>query len=191
MSIKTLFNIILKIIGLLLLKEVVTDLLPTFIATLSKLGVYSASVLIFNLIIIGIYVSCAILCISKSNALIDKLNLDKGFAEQYINANIDTATIFSAATIIVGGLIVFNEVPNFLQLAYSYFMLRHTTHSSDGFQSSYILFSTIKIIIGLLLIGNRAEIVKFLLKSQKREDEIATPTEIKNEDQHEQTQPID
>lgn len=176
MTARSLFNIILKIFGLFFLKEILLAipqliyLLLSFTGTDSRLeGEY---LIIEYLAITIICTFFVILLIFRSNFVIDKLKLDKGFNEEVFSFNFSAAAIITIALIIISGLILINEVPNFCKQLYSYFQEKRLTHGMTHPQISYSIISGVKIVLAFLLIGERRRIIAFIENRENKTTHI-------------------
>ena len=183
MTPKSLFNIILKIFGLFFLREIVF-IIPQLISTIpyfTKANDFggeqfsSGEILPFmvTLIAIAFYVFIIYQLLFNTNKIIGKLKLDQGFNQQEFSFNISTSIILTISLIVIGGVILTNEIPNFCRNIFSYFQEKNITQGMTKPNYSYIVISGVKIIIGLLIIGERKRIVEFVEKRQdKKEKEI-------------------
>lgn len=166
MTPRSLFIIILKILGLLFIKNIIVTILQ-LVSTLLYLGrpdvmQTGIATFIYTLCILAIYVLIVYLLIFKPGQIIDKLKLGEGFTEDRLNVNISVPAILSIALICVSAFILINEIPNFFRLVFSYLHEAGLTSSSGGPKASYFIFSGVKILIALLLIGERKRIVHFM-----------------------------
>ena len=185
MTPKNLFNIILKIFGLFFLREIIY-IIPQLISAIPSFekaddfggGQFSSAEilpLMVTLIAIAFYVFIIYQLLFKPNKIIDKLKLDQGFNQQEFSFNISTSLILTISLIVIGGVILTNEIPNFCRNIFSYFQEKNLMHGMTKPNYSYIVVSGVKIIIGLLIIGERKRIVEFVEKRQdkkKEENEI-------------------
>ena len=99
--------------------------------------------------------------IFKTQAIIRILKLDKGFDQENFQLKVHRSTILSIATVVIGGVLLAEEIPNFCHQLYAYFVEKKVP-------ISYTVLSASKIIIGLLLIWNRREIVNFVELRRKK-----------------------
>ena len=68
-----------------------------------------------NLVLFLIYFLIVRLCIYKTNWIIDKLKLDKGFETENIELNFESSKIISIAIIVIGGLLFIDNIPVLLR----------------------------------------------------------------------------
>jgi len=180
MTPKNLFNIILKIFGLFFLREIIY-IIPQLISAISSFtkaddfggGQSSMEILplIVTLIAIAFYVFIIYQLLFNTNRIIDKLKLEQGFNQQEFSFNISTSLILTISLIVIGGVILTNEIPNFCRNIFSYFQEKNFTHGMTKPNYSYIVVSGVKIIIGLLIIGERKRIVDFVEKRKVTKEE--------------------
>jgi len=167
MTPRNLFNIILKLFGLFFLKEIVLVLPQLVYLSLSFTDVGSKLEGLYMLIeYLAILIVCTIfviLLIFKSNFVIDKLRLDKGFDQEEFSFNISAPEILTLGLIVISGIILITEIPNFCRQVYSYFQEKRLTNGMTHPQISYSIISGVKIVLGFLLIGERKRIVAFML----------------------------
>lgn len=182
MTPRNLFNIILKIFGLFFLREIIF-IIPQLISSIPYLtesdnfgevqntneGVLS---FILILVIIAFYGFIFYQLLFKTNNIVDKLKLDRGLNQEEFSFNISNSLALTIALIVIGGVILINEIPNFCRNIFSYFQERSLTHGIAKPNYSYIIISGVKIIIGLLIIGERRRIAEFVERRQaKKEDQ--------------------
>jgi hypothetical protein len=171
MTTRSLFNIILKILGIFFIK----DILATLPQLLSLFIIWakpdnSENVLMtlcLTLLMLLIYVFVSYCLIFKSELLIDKLKLDKGFNQEIIPLNIHRSTILSISIIVIGGLLITQEIPNFCRQLFTYFQERKLTYGQTNPSISYCVLSGVKILIGLVLVGNQKQIVDLIELKRK------------------------
>lgn len=174
MSIRSLFNIILKVLGIFFIKDILES-----ISQLAPVSFYLAKPdtageaiwpLLSTLFILLVYGFVCYYLIFKSEVIIDKLKLDSGFEEQTIALNMHRSDVLSICMIVIGGLILANEIPNLCRQLYSYFQIKRMTDGQTDPGISYSVLASVKIIIGLLLIGYQRQIVNFI-ELRRREAE--------------------
>lgn len=171
MTPKSLFNIILKILGIFFIKDILAtlpQLLSVFLyfSEPDMLGeaIWTLTITILILIAYGLV---SYFLIFRSDWVIDRLRLDKGFDQETIPLNIHRSTVLSISIIVIGGLIIADEIPTLCTQLFSYFQERRMTYGMTNPKITYSVLSGIKIIIGLLLIGNQRQIVNFIERKRK------------------------
>ena len=161
-----LFNIILKIFGLFFIKTMLTcipQLLLDF-TYLNDLKTFNNGlwILLINIFIFMTYAVVFYFLVFKTEYLIDKLQLTKGFNENSIALNIHPSTILSISITIIGGLLIVDEFPNCCRQLLAYFKVAHMSNRAPDPELSYIIVSGIKIGIGILLVLYRKMLVRLI-----------------------------
>ncbi|AYD47000.1 MAG TPA: hypothetical protein VFQ86_13370 [Arachidicoccus soli] len=169
MKIKDLFNLILKIFGLILLKDVLLALisvLSMLAAVLMSSQTNTFDVSFFEFFNSFLYVLIcsffAYVFIFRTGWIIQKLKLNNDFSDKDISLNLSSTCILTIAIIIIGGWLIVNEVPNFCSQLY--YILLGIKQKNIPIQNTAIIIPAVKIIIGLLLVGEQKRIVAFLDK---------------------------
>ena len=172
MTPRTLFNIILKILGIFFIKEllaIITQLVSAFLY-LTSAGTIPEAIWTFGttLLIMLVYGLVSYLLIFRTSFIIDKLKLDKGFSEESIPLNIHRSTILSIAVIVIGGYMVVAEIPNLCRQLFAYFQEKRLTYGQTRPTLSYTIMSAVKILIGILLMTSQKTIVAFIERQRKK-----------------------
>lgn len=180
MTPRSFFNIVLKIFGLFFLKDIIL-FVPQFISAFAfvfqsngisdnPLDGIGLGGLLVTLLFLAFYVYIVYLLLFKTDNISDKLKLDKDFEEESFSINFQTPFIINLALIIVAGVILIDEIPNFSINVYDYFQTRGQILSLNAPGFAGILYSAIKIILALLIIGERKSIVAFIEKRQESKE---------------------
>ncbi len=168
MTIRTLFNVILKIIGILFFSEFFFSLI-NFLSLNLDFSSASFNEVFWNsfptLIVLLAYGLVFYYFIFRTNAVLDKLKLDKDMDQQDLSLNIPIKTILSIAVIVIGGLMVAREIPNFIRQLVVYIQQRRLHPQYNG-DFSLLIVSGARLMIGLLLIGYQQQIVNFIERKQ-------------------------
>ena len=175
MTIRTLFTVILKVLGIFFIKNFL-ETIPQLLSLLNFLNDFGGqqklliglSEISLMLLILGLVSYCLIF---KTELIIDTLQLDKGFGEEVIPQNIHRTTILSIAIIIMGGMLIINELGNFCRQLFLYYQevkLVKQNYLSKNPNISYSIISFIKIILGLLLMIYQKQIVYFIEWRRKK-----------------------
>jgi hypothetical protein len=167
MTPRTFWTIFIKILGIWL----VLDSLSLFSQFLSSFNTveYEGQLIVINLLVIifsiGIYALILRFCLVKTDWIIDKLNLDKGFKEEKFEINIHHSSMIGIATIVIGGLLFADSLPLLCKE-----IITHTQQKKIGQEGTmpWIIFFFVKTLIGYLLMTNY-RIVTNLLEKQKKE----------------------
>jgi len=167
MSPRSLFNVILKIIGIFFIKEIIDSaqkLVIDFLYFLKVLngGSEAGPGLIFLLMIVVVYATFAYLFIFKSNMIIDKLKLTDDFEHEDFSMVIAPSVLLKLALIVASAFLLITEIPNLMGLLFSYFQQSQVGSFGQSQLLAYCLTSAAKIVIALLLIGERKRIIEFV-----------------------------
>lgn len=177
MSPRSLFNIILKVIGIYFITTIFVAL-PTYVtlfyyyfSTPSANSKSNFSVILLILLSIFLFVLVIYFLLFKTNKLIDLFNLDKGLNDDYLSINLHRSTVLTIAIIVIGGIIVIEAIPVFTIALIDYWQPKQTRSLLNiGTTRSLgpLIAPGIKLLIGLLLLGNTKAIVNLIeLKRRK------------------------
>ncbi len=103
----------------------------------------------------------------KTNFIIDKLSLDKGFDDdKIILGEFKNEQIFKFAIILIGGFLIVDNFPNVLFEMINIFKTKSSSNSIYGYEVDYFSFivGIINVIIGLFLVTNYKSISGYLDK---------------------------
>lgn len=171
MTTRTLFNIILKVLGIFFIKDILAAIpqLLSVILYMTKSDTIGEAIwtLVMTVLILLIYGIVSYYLVFRTNLIIDKLKLDSGFDQETIPMNIHRSTVLSISIIVVGGLIIADEIPNLCRQLFAYFQEKRMTYGQTDPSISYSVMAAAKIIIGFLLIGNQRQIVNFIESKRK------------------------
>ena len=152
MTPRSLFAIIIKIIGIYLIVEAIT-FLPQLISTMYMYGrQISESPLqdtleagFFILLAVRTYLLTLRYCLFKTDWIIDKLHLDKGFSEEKIEINIHRSTVLKIAVIVIGGVMVVDSLPLLCTQVFTYVqMIKIHVDFKEIQSSSWITYYFVK-----------------------------------------------
>jgi hypothetical protein len=174
MTPRTLFILVLRILGILSLKELVVAV-PQLISTIVIFfGSYSVSgglfMVLISLLTVALFISISYVLVYKADFLVTKFGLDQDIKEPFLQLTISVPSILRIVIIITGVLVLFLEIPEFCRIIYNLLQERNLRFLQDGSPDwSPAVFSGVKIVLGLLLIGERKRILQFLNKSADSE----------------------
>lgn len=164
MSIRTFWIILIKILGLLLILGALT-IIPQWLSS-----IYAAyqihdnesfiSLLIILVLVLLVYFFVFRCCIYNTSWIIDKLKLDKGFENETIELKSNANKIISIAIIVIGGMMLVENIPIFLRQIFVFF--QQDTLFKDYPESVWMIFNFVKAIIGYLLMTNSFRIARFI-----------------------------
>ena len=172
MTIRTFWNILLKILGIWLILSGMS-IIPQFIWAFSLFGNQPKGSTMMGIIAIAVLllVSAAMfvfilwLFVFRSHWIINKLKLDKGFDDEKIDLNIRLNTALTIAVIVIGGLMFVDALPQLLRNIYSAF--QHDELVRKDPVTPLLVLYLAKTIIGYLLMTNSRIIIGFIEKHNK------------------------
>jgi hypothetical protein len=130
------------------------------------------------LVVLGIYFIVLRYCTFRTEFLIDKPQLDKGFKEEKFELKIHRSTVLRIAIIVIGTVIIIDALPLFCKQAFSYSQL---SGPDRGFKenpaSGWIVFYMVKIFIGFFLMTSSRLVVNFIERKRKDTVVMEQPTE--------------
>jgi hypothetical protein len=172
MTPRSLFNIILKILGVFFIKDFLAAIPQVLSAILYLTNSDTRSEGIWTLLtiflILIIYWFVCYYLIFKTELIIDVLHLDKGFDQETFPLNIHRSTILSISIIVIGGLLVADELPNLCRQLFAYFQETRLTYGYTKPNIAYSVVSAAKIIIGFVLMTGQRQIVNFIELKRKK-----------------------
>jgi len=174
MTPRSLFNIVLKIFGLFFLKNII-ETVPQLISTILfmlKPNSFDPNEGIFiflgTTVILAFYIFVTYQLFFRTNNILDKLKLDRGFTQDEFSFEIPKSSTLTIALIVIGGLILTNEIPNLCKALYQYIQQKSIQRDTENKPDlSYAISTGAKIILGLLILGERKRIVEFVEQRQK------------------------
>ena len=171
MTPRNLFNIILKVLGVFFIKDFLALLpqLPSVGLFLTRADSITEAIwtLAGTLLMLLAYGLVSYYLIFKTEFVIDKLKLDKGFDQEFFTFHIHRSTVIGVSVIIIGGYLVVDEIPNFCGLVFRYFQEKRLTYGETHPNLSYALISAVRIGIGLFMMIYQRFIVNLVERLRK------------------------
>ena len=155
------FILIIKLFGLFSIITSLFSVLPGNISfALMDIDLFSVSwILVVMVIIIGLFV----LLIFKSDKVVEFLKLDKGFDDERIEiGNLNTDSIVNLAVIIIGGLLILDNIPEFLSHTLYAFKGDIIGINYDTMDKFNWTVNGINLLLGFLLLTNYNTVSKVL-----------------------------
>ncbi|WP_448700248.1 hypothetical protein ACFGVR_00115 [Mucilaginibacter sp. AW1-3] len=188
MTPKSLWTILVKIFGLYLIWQSGT-LLTQFISTFAFIGQRDQDqypLAIFGTVFLFLVVGCVYFivlryCLFKTDLVIEKLHLEKGFSEEEFELNIHRSTILTIATIVIGGIMFTENIPQLCYRIFSYAQHAESyTKFTDNPYSAWFVFDILKVVIGYFLMTESRMVVNFI-ERKKRKASLKTQEESEPE----------
>jgi hypothetical protein len=169
MSVQSLFNIVLKVLGIYFVKDIILAL-PSLLSVFYSFGDSDASgafsTLAISLFTLFIYCVVAYYLVFRTNRVIAKLRLQEKVPEDPIPFNIHRSTVVSIAILMVALLLITQSIPLLIRGLVKWYqynrMYRNLVSTMDTFDYSTILVYAAEIVVGLLLIGYHRTLVNYV-----------------------------
>lgn len=171
MTIRSLFKIILKVIGLFFLKDTINLMINTLIQFYN--GFIDNTLSMFSLSFAGnfcfLLTYCLIswLLIFKTDIIINRLSLDSGFPEEQIQLKIHRSTVLRISIVIIGGLILIDNIPSLSREFFLYMEQKRYFRNTTSQIKIDAIHIGVKIVIGILLISHGRYLVNFIEQKRK------------------------
>lgn len=172
MTPRTFWTILIKILGIWFIFSAVTFISQLIALLFISINAESGGTLtsyMVSILIIGIFTGFIWLMIFKTNWIIDKLKLDKGFQEEKIELNIHRSTILNIAIIVIGGWMFLDALPLLLKSLFHYYQdrIRLITISSSS-NTEWIINYGLRVIIGYLMMVYSRKLVNLIERQRKK-----------------------
>jgi hypothetical protein len=120
-------------------------------------------------LIIVLYLLVLYFCLFRTDWIIDKLKLDKGFKEEKFELNIHRSSIYSISIIVIGGLVLIRSFPQLIRQLLIYFQQGSLPRDySSNPTWSFILLNFIETLIGLYFITSSRTIANFIERQRRK-----------------------
>ena len=174
MKIRTLWNILLKCLGIFLVVKGVDVIVPYFGVFFGISTMETEDIIYYIAVSSGILIAYFFilwLFVFKTSWLIDKLQLENGFDEEKIDFKNDSSAILTIAIIVIGGIMFVESLPQLCKGIFSFYQANKMFCPwKENPSTSWVIFYVIKAIVGYLLMTNSTPIVNFInRKSTKNE----------------------
>lgn len=173
MTPRSLFNIILKIMGIFFFKEILFTI-PQLLASIYGLGnseTIRTSIWLFlsSLALAVLYWFVGYFLIFKTEKIIDEFKLDKGFDQEILTINLHRSSILSIAIIVIGGFMIANALPALCSDVYQYYLKKRFYYDSNGDLTDIVLSGS-RVVCGIILIGAYRPIVNAIEFDRRKAD---------------------
>lgn len=158
------FRIIIKLFGLY---SMILTLFTFFPRNIAHINFFSEEIWMFFAVLGSMFLTVALFLILlfKTDFIIDKLGLDKGYDENIIIlGDFKNEQLFKFAIILIGGFLIVDNFPRVLFEMINIFKTKSSNNSIYGYEVDYFNFivGIINVIIGLFLITNYKPISGYL-----------------------------
>lgn len=118
-------------------------------------------ILIFSFSAI-LYVALIRLFLFRTNLIIDKLKLEKGFTQEMIDISINRFSAIQIAAVIAGGYTFIQSLPEFIRLVIIFFQQKTLIKEYTG--APWLVLEFLKLTAGYLLMTNSSPVARYLDK---------------------------
>ncbi|MDI9310244.1 MAG: hypothetical protein QM535_08510 [Limnohabitans sp.] len=169
MTIKDLFRLLLKLFGTYSLVISLFTVIPQNVSNLTYMG---EDILLgfWLFLILVIIISLYLFIIFKTDLIVEKLKLDKGFDEdKIVFEKISDIEIYKFAIILLGGFLLIDNLPVMIsQIMYIFKANLNVSNVVFNDKSIYdyfdLLITVLSVLIGYLLINNYRFVAEFFSK---------------------------
>lgn len=182
MSSRSLFDLILKILGIFFIRNVL-EALSRFLSVLVYLPQYETTQqgwlnLGVTLPQLLLYTLFSWLLIFRTGKIIGVLRLDRHFPQEMGELRVHRSVILGLAIIVIGGWMLANELPELFRHAVYYYQERKIYVRMARPDVSYLAMSFAKVLIGLVLVVFNRTIVKIVEVKRKTDTAWYWPARI-------------
>ncbi|HEV8284315.1 MAG TPA: hypothetical protein VGQ09_08390 [Chitinophagaceae bacterium] len=124
-------------------------------------------VFLMTVVQVAIYFLVFYYLIFKTESVIQKLQLEKGFSEEKFSFNIHRSSVLSIIIVITGILVIVDAIPTFCKQLFLYIQEIRMTYRQTNPDMSKLLVTIAQLIIGLVLIGSQKQIVNFIERKRR------------------------
>jgi hypothetical protein len=169
MAIKTLWTILLKILGLwfiIVSISTIVQLLSIFFIPMlygkssgNEMFLYAMVIVLLAAVV---FILIVWLLVFKTAWIIEKLQLTKGFTEEKLELTMEWTTILKIATIVIGGVIFIDSFPLLFKQILS--VIQRGKPFRNNPESIWIFLYLVKTVLGYLLMTNSRFVVHLLAR---------------------------
>jgi hypothetical protein len=172
MTPRSLFNVILKILGIFFLRDILYTI-PQIVLEIpspsgSGLALGDIWLLSSTLLVLIIETVFLYFLVFKTEWMIIILKLDRGFDQETIPLNMHRSTVLRVAIIVIGGLMIAQEIPNFFTQLFMYIREKRESHGQFNPKIEYTVLAGIKVLLGILLIAEQKLWVNLIERQRKK-----------------------
>lgn len=172
MNIKAFWNVVIKILGILLffefleiLSQLFVSLTFIFVPDMEQSLVLPS--LVYSTLILALYLIIILIFIFKSSWIVEKLRLCKNTESETLNIDLKISSIITIAVIIVGGIIFVNGFSLLCKSLYDYFKQNNLPNYNS--KVAWIIFNSIKALLGYLIMTNSKIFANYISKQSQIE----------------------
>jgi hypothetical protein len=181
MTPRSFWTIVIKILGLYVVLESITTIWQSLniiiiyssISSVIDHNYYGIRVyfsLLVSVLLFFIYILIFYSFLFKTDWVINKLKLDKGFPEEIFGFNIDATTVMKIGIIILGGSLLVNYVPDLIREICYYFERTGVKNEQKYLARNilYIVNDIIRIAVGIFMLLRSDTLINFIERKRKK-----------------------
>lgn len=165
---RELFLVILKVIGIYLIKDIlfsipgVADVIIRFSYNSSD---FVISTMILALLSFAYQASIVYILLFKTGVIVDKLKLTAGFGDETFSFTMHRSSVYSIAVIVSGILVLVFSLTKLIKQVYywlEYIQEKNQFYAGPPFEYVNLLTAITEVIIGIILLSKSQSIVNFI-----------------------------
>ncbi|MBS1531530.1 MAG: hypothetical protein JSU01_14575 [Bacteroidetes bacterium] len=178
MTPRTLLALIIKTVGIYLITSALIFLPQAFGVVLETLSMGNGSFsfnnamefICFFVLTIWAYILIFKYCLVRTDWVIDKLHLDRGFAEEKIEINIHRSTVLRIAVIVIGMVVMIDSLPLFIKQVIAYMQMDNHSGAfgTRSLSAGWLTYYFIKFVFGFFLVTSSRLVVNFIELKRKK-----------------------
>ncbi len=184
MTVRNFWRVFLKSLGLWMAIESISlalNYISVMVPASDDLAGFNVMSAIFLLgICAGVVCLLLRFTLVKTEWLIDKLSLEKGFTQEKLDINISPQTMLAIVISVIGGLSFISALPDFIRSLYSFYQQEYIFRQSP--EASRILYSFVRCIVGFVLMTNGGYFSQLLIRKNE-----AIPAETTDSEQQDES----
>jgi hypothetical protein len=171
MKLKSLFEVIFKVLGIYMIIRAISFLPQLFAST--SLFYFSDSLLKFIITIISVIASIFILLligwflITRSELLTNRIVPEERLNEDFTTFKVHRSVVLTISIIVLGGLIIVQELPRLFMYFFQVYSKRQIGSNVEPITFDYIVYTIVKLLIGLYLVFYCKTIVNWIDKKRR------------------------
>ena len=177
MTPRSFWTILIKILGIYIIFNALVAI-PQFLFSLYEVGIQinafpDAKIIYiqfgYSLTVVIIYGILLWLSIWKTDLIIDKLGLDKGYQDERFEFTMHRSTILKIVIMIIGGVMLINSFPLLCKYTFSYFeQVNEYKRFKESPQAGYIIIYFLQTVIGYFLLTCSRMVVNYIELKRKK-----------------------
>jgi len=173
MTPRSFWLIVFRLIGIwFLLKSVriVYELISVFALTRNyDENSYYFTAILFSVLLAGFFLFLTYLAIFRTEWIIDKLMIDKGFSEEHFNTGLHRSDILQVALIVMGGILLATNLPQLIVQLIQLFRAHAEVNFGNAPKSyNFEVIQAFNVVIAVLLMKESRRITAFIEKMRRK-----------------------